>query len=194
MSTSAKPEPLKVSCTDSNCDADLHCFRPEGSTPPEEVGKCRDCGADLVDWQAVHKRDISQVDKLFAELPKELIRHHYWHFAIPQQIVKKANRWNRDTIAKRTRQAVHARVGPPSSEIFRDGTQTPMEHGPDAQIYFLGMHATACCCRKCMEYWHGIPREQRLTAEHEAYFAALVWLYVCQRIGWQEDIGLLAPS
>lgn len=188
------PEPLKVSCTDSDCSADLHCFRPAKSMGPEDAGRCRDCGADLVDWETVQTRDINQVEKLFSELPKELIRHHYWHFEIPSEIVRKANRWKRETVAERTQKAIHSRVGPPSREIYRDGTQTPMEHGPEAQIYFLGMHATACCCRKCMEYWHGIPRDRRLTPEDEAYFSALVWLYVCQRLGWQDDIGLLAPS
>lgn len=160
--------------------------------PDEDRGRCRDCGADLVDWATLHKRDLDQVSSLFAELPKELIRHHFWHMPVPPELRAKAERYRREVIATRVRKAIHTRVAPSWNERW-DGQQTPMEHGDNAQIYFLGMHATACCCRKCMEYWHGIQREDPLTNEQEAYFAALVWLYVCQRLGWEESIGLLVP-
>jgi hypothetical protein len=190
---SSLPEPLKISCVDSKCDADLHCFRPTRGMTEDERGRCRNCGADQVDWETLHRRDLAHMDALFAELPKELIRHHYWHMPIPERIAGKAQRVRPEVVAERTRAAIHSRVGPPSSELFRDGTQTPNEHGSDAQIYYLGMHAVAACCRKCMEYWHGIPREQRLAPVQEQYFAALVWAYVCQRMGWPEHDGLVAP-
>lgn len=186
-------KPLKMSCTDSRCEEDLHCFRPKRGMAPTERGRCRDCGADLVDWETVHERDINQVTQLFAELPKELIRHHYWHMAIPQDIREKAERYRREVVANRVVKAIGSRLSAPSGEIYHDGTQTPMEDSPGAQIYYLGMHATATCCRKCMEYWHGIPREEALTDEQLSYFVALVWLYVCQRLGWKDSVQLLAP-
>jgi hypothetical protein len=188
----AETTPLKISCVDSACDADLHCFRPKRGATDDQRGRCRDCGADLVDWETVHQRDISQIGALFAELPKELVRHHFWHVDIPDEVLRRARRYRREVIADRTAGAIHTRVGPPASELGRDGMQTPGPHSDNAQVYFMGMHATACCCRKCMEYWHGIPREQRLTADDERYFAALVWAYVCQRMNWPEDTGLLA--
>jgi Domain of unknown function (DUF4186) len=189
----AEREPLKVSCTDSACDQDLHCFRPARGMGEDERGRCRDCGADLVDWETVHRREIERIDTVFAELPKELIRHHYWHYELPQAMLDRTAHWRRETVAKRTRAAIHSRVGPPSNEIFRDGTQTHDEHSEHAQIYFLGMHAVAACCRKCMEYWHGIPRDRRLTEEEERYFAALVWAYVCERMGWQDSLEVIEP-
>ena len=185
--------PLKISCTDSDCDADLHCFRPRSGATEDQNGRCRDCGADLVDWETVHRRDIDEIDALFTELPKELIRHHYWHVEIPQAIRHRANRYRRAVIADRTAKAVHTRVAPASTELGRDGMQTPDLHSEKAQIYFMGMHATACCCRKCMEYWHGIPREQPLAPGDERYFAALVWAYICERMNWPDDPGLLMP-
>jgi hypothetical protein len=69
--------------------------------------------------------------------------------------------------------------------------QTPDLHSDDRQIYFMGMHAVAACCRKCMEYWHGISREEPLSEADERYFAALVWAYVCQRMDWVEHANLL---
>jgi hypothetical protein len=188
---SAQPEPLKVSCGDSSCDENLHCFRPRPDTPSDKRGRCRDCGADLVDWETLHRRDLERIDALLDELPKELIRHHYWHTPIPDAVLSKARGYRPWVIAKRTRAAIHSRVGPASSTIFRDGTQTPDEHSESSQMYFLGMHAVAACCRKCMEYWHGIPCERPLTVADEHYFSELVWAYVCQRMDWAEHLGLI---
>jgi hypothetical protein len=92
-------------------------------------------------------------------------------------------------IARRTRGAIRARVSDAANDW--DGTQTSMDPEKGAQIYHFGMHATACCCRKCMQYWHGIPRERPLTEEELDYFSTLVWLYVCTRMGWQESEGLI---
>lgn len=185
--------PLKVSCVDSRCSRGLHCFRPRPNAPADQRGHCRDCGADLVDWETVHQRDLEHIDALFAELPKELIRHHYWHVAVPGEVRERATHYRPEVVADRTTRAIHTRVAPPSSELGRDGMQTPDLHSDGRQIYFMGMHAVAACCRKCMEYWHGIPREQRLSVEEEHYFAALVWAYVCQRMDWQAHTGLLSP-
>jgi hypothetical protein len=184
-------EPLKISCSDSDCDAELHCFRPKRVSDPYDHPVCRECGADLVDWEIVHRRDPGEVETLFAELPKELIRHHYWHMDIPEPILEKARRFRPAVLAERTKAAIQSHVAHPSSQIYHDGTQTANEHSPNAQIYFLGMHAVAACCRKCMEYWHGIPREQELTEEDEFYFASLVWLYVCRRLNHPEWIAVL---
>ena len=46
-----------------------------------------------------------------------------------------------------------------------DGKQTPMKGHP----VFLAQHATACCCRTCLEKWHSIPAGKVLTQEEQAY-------------------------
>ena len=43
-------------------------------------------------------------------------------------------------------------------------------------------HATASCCRKCMEYWHGIPQTQTLTDEQIEYFVELAMMYLKDRL------------
>lgn len=47
----------------------------------------------------------------------------------------------------------------------KDGKQTPYRGHP----VFVAQHATATCCRSCLERWHGIPRGRELTAEEQAY-------------------------
>lgn len=46
--------------------------------------------------------------------------------------------------------------------IPNDGKQTPMR-----QVHptFIAQHATACCCRGCLEKWHKIPKGRELTKD-----------------------------
>jgi Domain of unknown function (DUF4186) len=189
MTMQTKPLAEKISCVAADCDSDLHCFRPKRGVSPEEIGCCRQCGIDLIDWEAIHRRDLSEIEALFAALPKELVRHHYWHVQIPEEVRLRAERYRPEVIADRTRRAIHSRLSEPAG--IWDGTQTPAIGSDGRQIYFMGMHAVAACCRKCMEYWHGIPADRPLTAAEEDYFSTLVWEYVCRRLGWADRIGLI---
>src|SRR3954470_1281092 len=56
----------------------------------------------------------------------------------------------------------------------RDGKQTPYKGHP----VFPAQHATATCCRGCLEKWHGIPRGRTLTAREQAYVIGVIdaWL------------------
>lgn len=58
--------------------------------------------------------------------------------------------------------------------IANDGRQTPFRGHP----VFVAQHATACCCRGCLQKWHHIPAGHTLTEEQTAYVLALLerWL------------------
>jgi len=68
-------------------------------------------------------------------------------------------------------------VGPASKDIFRDGTQTPFS----GNIIYYAQHATATCCRKCAEEWHGIDRNRPLTEDEIKYMVDLIILYIEKR-------------
>lgn len=55
-----------------------------------------------------------------------------------------------------------------------DGKQTPMRGHP----VFIAQHATATCCRGCLEKWHHIPQERALTLAEQGYVRDViaVWL------------------
>jgi len=55
-----------------------------------------------------------------------------------------------------------------------DGKQTPMKNHP----VFIAQHATATCCRKCLEKWHGIAQGRELNAQEKEYIIRLIraWL------------------
>lgn len=55
-----------------------------------------------------------------------------------------------------------------------DGKQTPMRGHP----VFIAQHATATCCRGCLEKWHGIARGSDLSPQQQTYIVSVIhhWL------------------
>ena len=60
-----------------------------------------------------------------------------------------------DTIHSHACDFIRDRVAP--AEPANDGKQTPMRGHP----VFIAQHATATCCRGCIEKWHKFPPTQR---------------------------------
>lgn len=61
-----------------------------------------------------------------------------------------------------------------AAEPKNDGKQTPYRGHP----VFVAQHATACCCRGCLQKWHGIPQGAPLTVEQRDYIVKVLerWL------------------
>jgi hypothetical protein len=55
-----------------------------------------------------------------------------------------------------------------------DGKQTPYRGHP----VFVAQHATATCCRTCLERWHDIPKGADLTPEQLAYVVDVIWRWI----------------
>lgn len=174
--TRPKLKPLKISCTSADCDNGLHCFKKSQDMAKEDQGKCRYCEADLVEWDRVHKRSLDDVKFTFSSLKYEKVRHDYWHKDIDLQAQNHVRRKGREGIRERARIEIKKKVGSP--ENYREGYQTPWE----GNIIYYAQHATACCCRSCIEYWHGIPKGVDLTDEQLDYFVELVMLYINDRM------------
>jgi hypothetical protein len=60
------------------------------------------------------------------------------------------------------------------AEPHNDGRQTPLQGHP----VFVAQHATATCCRGCLEKWHFIRRGQALSKEEIEYLVSVIrrWL------------------
>jgi hypothetical protein len=61
-----------------------------------------------------------------------------------------------------------------SASPVNDGKQTPMRQHP----VFIAQHATATCCRGCLQKWHGIPKGRALASEEKSYILEVIktWL------------------
>lgn len=75
-------------------------------------------------------------------------------------------------IEEHARDLVRERLGGALPE--NDGRQTPMRNHP----VFIAQHATATCCRKCLEKWHGIQKGKKLTEQQTDYIVSVIiyWL------------------
>lgn len=67
---------------------------------------------------------------------------------------------------------INKRLAP--SIILNDGKQTPMRGHP----VFIAQHATATCCRGCLEKWHKIPKGKELTKEQVDYIVKLIMTWI----------------
>lgn len=56
----------------------------------------------------------------------------------------------------------------------KDGKQTPTKGHP----VFIAQHATACCCRGCLEKWHKIPKEKELNEKEKTFIKALIMTWI----------------
>ena len=181
-------KPLKISCTSSDCKNGLHCFLQTQKMAAEGFqGRCRSCGAELVDWKRVHGRDIVDVGYTFFMLKYELIRHHFWHIEIDQKAVNHARRKGKGGMRVAVEKRFRKYVGP--SEPAFDGRQTPTS----GNAIYYAQHATASCCRKCIEEWHGIPQGQELTDQEITYLTDLAMLYIDERLPFLTKQGEKVP-
>jgi hypothetical protein len=171
-------EPLKVHCSDALCVSDLHCFSPDRRKrgwQKNYKGQCQACGKQLVDWDRVRARDLSDIKGTFEELSHEYIRHTFFHAPFDQKSKTQAQTLGLNELKARARQLLEKKVG--KAKIFRDGTQTKKT----GSALYYAQHATATCCRKCMEYWHGIERGHDLTSEELSYCEGLLIAYLDSR-------------
>lgn len=56
----------------------------------------------------------------------------------------------------------------------KDGKQTPMRGHP----VFVAQHATATCCRGCLEKWHHIPKDKELTSKDIDFIIFLIMAWI----------------
>lgn len=184
-------EPLKkVTCSSYDCERDLHSFR---SRRPRISGyrneRCFACEADLIDWQRLDRRDLSDVDYTIEALSKELIRHYYWHKPLDETAVNHARRKGLKGMRVATERRLRNSVLKASSDMPRDGRQTPL-HG---NAIYYAQHGTATCCRKCIEEWHAIDREKPLSDDEIGYMTDLAMRYVRDRMPDLEENGVYVP-
>jgi hypothetical protein len=180
---------LAITCTSSDCGKDLHCFRSTKKLREEGLdGACRKCHAQLVDWPRVHERALDDVDHTFSELRLELVRHHFWHVEIDEGALNHALRKGRIALLASVEKRLASSVG--VEKPYRDGMQTPFS----GRVIYYAQHATASCCRTCIDYWHNIPKGRALTSEELTYLGGLVTRFIADRLPSLPDAPTKVPS
>src|SRR5687768_104886 len=77
-----------------------------------------------------------------------------------------------ETVLSHAADFVEKRLAP--AEPANDGKQTPMRNHP----VFIAQHATATCCRGCLEKWHDIPKGRELDESEKRHIVEIIkrWL------------------
>jgi predicted Fe-S protein YdhL (DUF1289 family) len=80
--------------------------------------------------------------------------------------------WGIDRVMEQGRKFIDERLAP--AEPRNDGRQTPWGNHP----IFVAQHATATCCRGCLEKVHEIPKGHALTEDETIYILDAIrrWL------------------
>ncbi len=81
-----------------------------------------------------------------------------------------------EEIRKHAEDFVAKRLSPENPD--NDGKQTPMRGHP----VFVAQHATACCCRGCLEKWHHIPAGKVLNREEQEYVVDVLMEWIKREI------------
>ena len=115
--------------------------------------------------------NVANLDKLFSRLTKSKFRSGFK--LKPADIAYLKNK-GQQTIEKHAFDFVSKRLRPALPK--NDGRQTPMKNHP----VFIAQHATATCCRKCLEKWHKIPKGQPLTDQQIKYTVSVIMHWLSQ--------------
>lgn len=171
--------PLNISCGSTKCSDGLHCFRTSEKTAQKfgKHGVCKECGKDLIDWKRIHQNDLKDINFIFKSMKNELIRHVFWHTPIKEEALAIASKRTKGEMRVHAKKILKSKISRPHNAW--DGRQTPMA---GVEIVNYAQHATATCCRKCLEYWHNIEKETTLTDKQLEFCTDLVMLYIEERI------------
>ena len=112
------------------------------------------------------RRNLNEV---FAALAESTFRRR---FHLRGKELEYLRRKDLPTVMEHAADFIEKRLAPASPP--NDGKQTPMRHHP----VFIAQHATATCCRSCLEKWHGIPKGRTLEASDKQYVLEVIetWL------------------
>ena len=118
----------------------------------------------------------------FTSLKTEIIlkRLSYSKFRSGFQLTGKERAYFKEkgeaVIRLHTEDFIRQRIAPKNPK--NDGRQTPMSGHPT----FKAMHATACCCRGCLEKWHKIPQGRELTENEITSLINLIMSWILKQI------------
>jgi len=102
-----------------------------------------------------------------------LARHHFRaRFSLRGRDAATVELRGMDVIRRHSGDLLAKRLAPAAPP--KDGKQTPYRGHP----VFVAQHATATCCRTCLERWHGIPKGRALTPGEQEYAVDVICRWI----------------
>jgi hypothetical protein len=109
------------------------------------------------------------LDRLFERLDRSAFRRRFRLRAAESRYMAQKGL---ETVLAHGETFIAERLAP--AEPRNDGKQNPMRNHP----IFVAQHATATCCRGCLEKWHAIPKGRELSEQEKQYILDVIqhWL------------------
>jgi hypothetical protein len=117
---------------------------------------------------------MHDLDQIFERLARSRFRSRFHLRAKEREYL---NSKGLDVILDHGKDFIEKRLAPASPE--NDGRQTPMGKHP----VFVAQHATATCCRGCLEKWHAIPKGRPLSAQEKTYVLGAIGRWLRAQVG-----------
>ena len=129
--------------------------------------------AKEVQGGVVPDNEISAISRVLKRLSGSSFRAK---FRLSEEDISYIDQKGIDMVEVHAEQIIRSRIAPPV--IPNDGKQTPMHGHP----VFIAQHATATCCRGCLEKWHHIPAGRELTEAERDYVKALIMEWIGRQV------------
>ena len=121
---------------------------------------------------------MRELDELFASLAKSAFRKK---FHLQGKDLEYLHNKGLNTVLSHANDFITKRLAPAFPE--KDGKQTPFRGHP----VFVAQHATACCCRGCLEKWHRIPKGRPLSVDEETYILNILKCWLLEELHQHES-------
>ena len=112
---------------------------------------------------------MQDINYLLYRLSKSKFRSS---FHLKEKDIEYIDKKGLDKIKDHAYDFINKRLKP--SVIPNDGKQTPMRGHP----VFIAEHATATCCRGCLNKWYSIPKSRELTDVEVDYIVKVIMMWI----------------
>lgn len=113
--------------------------------------------------------DLGHIDERLARITRHRFRARFHVRGRDRAIVDLRGM---PTIRTHAAEIIDRRLAP--ARPHKDGRQTPYRGHP----VFVAQHATATCCRTCLERWHGIPKGHDLEGAERDYVVETICRWI----------------
>ena len=112
---------------------------------------------------------MQTIEDALAKLNKSKFRSR---FHLKQEDIDYIDKKGLEKIRSDAEDFISKRLAP--AQIQNDGRQTPMKGHP----VFIAQHATACCCRGCLNKWYNVPKNTELSAARQKKIVNLIMAWI----------------
>ncbi len=117
---------------------------------------------------------MQTIDQALAKLSRSAFRSR---FRLTEKDLAYLEEKGPEVIRSHAADLVRKKLAP--AEPVNDGKQTPMSGHP----VFKAMHATACCCRGCLNKWYRVPMHRELTDWEQERIVDLLMAWIGRNSG-----------